>query len=162
MERYRKEKRNSWRKKAERRSGEQMDWNDEVMYRVMMGLAAAVILAAAVLFFVPDLRNRFQAMPCALRAMTGLYCPGCGGTRAFLFFLHGQLGKSLYYNPAVSCVLIFCLVYMASHTLKHLTGGKIRGIHYRNLYCYLGLALLVANWVWKNYMLLAEHKMLIP
>ena len=100
--------------------------------------------------------------PCIFHSLTGLYCPGCGGTRAVLFLLHGQVGKSFYYNPAVSYAILFAFAYMISHTLKHVTKGRIRGFHYRNGYCYLGVALFVANWVWKNYMLLIQHQMLIP
>lgn len=141
---------------------EEQERNDEVMYRVMLGLSAAAVLAAAVLFLAPDLGSLFGDMPCALRQMTGLYCPGCGGTRAFFALLDGQVGKSLFYNPAVCYVLAFALIYMISHTLKHLSGGKMRGIRYRNVYCYLGVGLLAVNWGWKNYVLLVCHRMLIP
>ncbi len=140
----------------------EMEWNDEVMYRVMIGILAVALLAAAVLYFVPELRVAFQSRPCVLRSMTGLYCPGCGGTRALLYFLNGQIIKSFYYNAAVGYGISFVLIYMISHTLKHVTKGKIRGIHYRNRYCYIGLGLFIINWGWKNYMLLVHQKMLIP
>lgn len=147
---------------TERRLELEREWNDEVMYRIMIGLSAAAVLAAVVLFLLPDLRAYVWERPCMLRQMTGLYCPGCGGTRAFIFLIHGQVGRSFYYNPAVSYVILFALAYMISHTLKHVTQGRIRGFHYRNAYCYLGVALFVANWIWKNYMLLIQHRMLIP
>ena len=160
MKRYRKKERVY--QESEQRLELEREWNDEVMYRVMIGLWAAAVLAAFVLFLLPDLRAYVQDRPCILRQMTGLYCPGCGGTRAVLFLLHGQVGKSFYYNPAISYAILFAFAYMISHTLKHVTKGRIRGFHYRNGYCYLGVALFVANWVWKNYMLLIQHQMLIP
>jgi len=37
--------------------------------------------------------------PCAIRAATGLYCPGCGGTRALLSMLDHDFRAALRYNP---------------------------------------------------------------
>lgn len=37
---------------------------------------------------------------CAVRALTGLDCPGCGMTRAFLLIAHGRLGEALALHPA--------------------------------------------------------------
>ena len=88
MKRYRKKERVY--QESEQRLELEREWNDEVMYRVMIGLSAAAVLAAVVLFLLPDLRAYVQDRPCILRQMTGLYCPGCGGTRAVLFLLHGQ------------------------------------------------------------------------
>ena len=33
-------------------------------------------------------------MPCAFHSLTGLYCPGCGGTRAVRELLYGDLRMS--------------------------------------------------------------------
>ena len=37
--------------------------------------------------------------PCPLYAATGLYCPGCGSTRAVHHLLHGHLAAAFGYNP---------------------------------------------------------------
>lgn len=50
---------------------------------------------------------------CLFRRLTGLYCPGCGGTRAVIAFIHGRFILSARYNPAVVCaagLLLFALV----------------------------------------------------
>ena len=39
--------------------------------------------------------------PCPLRALTGVPCPFCGGTRGTLALLHGDLLHSLALNPGV-------------------------------------------------------------
>ena len=43
-----------------------------------------------------------QGFPCLFHLLTGLYCPGCGGTRAFLALLRGDLSLSLSYHPLVA------------------------------------------------------------
>ena len=42
-----------------------------------------------------------QGFPCLFHLLTGLYCPGCGGTRAVRLFLKGELIKSFCYHPFV-------------------------------------------------------------
>ena len=39
--------------------------------------------------------------PCFFYQYTGLYCPGCGGTRAVLALLQGHVLQSLWYHPLV-------------------------------------------------------------
>jgi hypothetical protein len=39
--------------------------------------------------------------PCPLRALTGVPCPFCGGTRGTLSLLHGDVLHSLALNPGV-------------------------------------------------------------
>jgi hypothetical protein len=45
---------------------------------------------------------------CLFHALTGLYCPGCGGLRAAHHMLHGEIAESVRYNPIV-LVLPFLL-----------------------------------------------------
>lgn len=37
-------------------------------------------------------------MPCAFHSLTGLYCPGCGGTRAVRELLYGDLRMSFQHH----------------------------------------------------------------
>ena len=37
--------------------------------------------------------------PCPLHALTGLYCPGCGSTRALHQLAHGHFVAALRFNP---------------------------------------------------------------
>ena len=41
-------------------------------------------------------------MPCLFQMMTGLYCPGCGGTRAVRALLSGHPVLSFLYHPVAT------------------------------------------------------------
>lgn len=99
---------------------------------------------------------------CAFHSITGLYCPGCGGTRAIRELLRGNLRMSLQYHPlvlyAVFVVLLELLTWGLSRLL-HRPGLYIR--HYR-LFVYVGAAIIVANWFYKDYMLVFRGVNLLP
>jgi hypothetical protein len=58
-----------------------------------------------------------HGVPCFFHQFTGLYCPGCGGTRAVILLSRGDILGALRMNPftltliaAVAASLIHCLV----------------------------------------------------
>lgn len=63
----------------------------------MPALAFAGIAAAAVLFFFDPAKNSFYPV-CQFHLLTGLYCPGCGATRASYQLLHGNLLAAVHDN----------------------------------------------------------------
>jgi hypothetical protein len=58
-----------------------------------------------------------HALPglCAFYELTGIPCPGCGLTRAWVFVLHGDLGASLSHHPLGWLVLLYALAQGARH-----------------------------------------------
>lgn len=89
--------------------------------------------------------------PCAFHMLTGFYCPGCGGTRAVIAFSHGQIVRSFLLHPFVPYVLILGGWFMISQTIERLTLGKCRiALHFRMIYLWVGLAIILMNWIWKN------------
>ncbi len=63
------------------------------------GLLAAAVVGAAVLWqFDPNVAGN-PLPPCPSRWLTGLFCPGCGTTRALHALLHGDLPGALAMNP---------------------------------------------------------------
>jgi len=61
-------------------------------------IVAAAGLAAGILYWFDPAESRFFPL-CAFHELTGLYCPGCGTTRAFHHLLHGDLKAALSMNP---------------------------------------------------------------
>jgi hypothetical protein len=62
---------------------------------VVLGLTAAGV-AAIVYFFNPSAHSFYPV--CQFHRLTGLNCPGCGGTRALYALLHGNLAAALRDN----------------------------------------------------------------
>ena len=43
---------------------------------------------------------------CIFKKLSGLSCPGCGMTRAWLSFLKGDIGKAFYYHPLFWMIIV--------------------------------------------------------
>ena len=97
---------------------------------------------------------RLQGYTCVVYRLFGIYCPGCGGTRAVRFLLQGRVLKSLYYHPIVVYTAVFGSWFMSSQTIQRLSKGKIAiGMHYRDIYLWIALGLVLANCLIKNLVL---------
>lgn len=67
---------------------------------------AAVAVSGAVLLHVRDPRTS-SYLPCPFHAVTGLWCPGCGTTRAFGDLTRGDIVAAASSNVvAVVCVVV--------------------------------------------------------
>jgi hypothetical protein len=63
-------------------------------YAAVFGM---IVVAGVVLFFFNPATAVFYPK-CLFHKATGLYCPGCGMTRALYCLLHGELRKGLHEN----------------------------------------------------------------
>ncbi len=117
------------------------------------GALAALYLVN--LFLPVTLSEKFYT-PCIFHAVTNLYCPGCGGTRAAWLLMQGKFFLSFLYHPVVLYGTAIYLWFMVSHTAELLSGRRIRiGMRYRNLYLYLALILVIINTAVKDIALTA-------
>jgi len=68
-------------------------------------------------------------IPCLFHELTGLYCPGCGGTRAVVSLIELKPYQALRYNIIITLlipVFLICLFY------KYVLKGKKK----------------IPNWIW--------------
>ncbi len=94
--------------------------------------AGLVVLCAAAMFalFVvavyrdPSVLTTFPP-PCVFRKATGIYCPGCGSTRALRALFGGDFFAAFRYNP-FSVAALFALP-----ALFVLRRPKFRAVYYR-------------------------------
>ena len=56
----------------------------------------------------------------------GIFCPGCGGTRAFEMLLYGKLIKSFIYHPVVMYSFLVFVISTISYWIHIITNKKIK------------------------------------
>ena len=95
-----------------------------------------------------------QGFPCLFHLITGLYCPGCGGTRAAVYLLHGQIWKSIQYHPLVFYMAVMILIEFATYALSRVLHRPELHLKRYNLLVYIGIAVILVNWAVKNILLL--------
>lgn len=91
---------------------------------------------------------------CIFNVITGLYCPGCGGTRALSSLVHGHFILSLYYHPLVIYILIVLVVLVIRFVKLQIFEENKSKILLPNWVLYLMLAIVLGNFLIKNVLLL--------
>ena len=98
------------------------------MLGMLLSLAAA---ACVILLLVPLDSPRAKWLPkCMVYKWTGLYCPGCGCTRALSALLHGDLKASLHNNLLLipGFLLVALLIAKPQITLRRPVAAAIVAI----------------------------------
>ena len=98
--------------------------------RTKRSVRAALLLGAAAVFAAGALYLYFHdpyqyPLPCIIKLLTGLYCPGCGAGRACFSILHGKFFYAFCYNPLLVILLPFAGGYIAARGIDWaVTGGN--------------------------------------
>lgn len=98
--------------------------------RTKRSVRAALLLGAAAVFAAGALYLYFHdpyqyPLPCIIKLLTGLYCPGCGAGRACFSILHGKFFDAFCYNPLLVILLPFTGGYIAARGIDWaVTGGN--------------------------------------
>lgn len=91
--------------------------------------------------------------PCIFHYITGLYCPGCGGTRAVIALLSGKVFLSFILHPIVIYIVIFFLVFLCRFIKSIIYNEKKTAILLPSwVYCG-ALGVVVINFLLKNILL---------
>ena len=83
----------------------------------------------------------------------GIYCPGCGCTRALINLVQGNIIKSLYYNPTVLYAVIVLIIYLVGNTIaKVLKKDSKYILKYTSILIYVGIFILISICIVKNFL----------
>ena len=117
---------------------------EDQLYRI--GLITLVLSTLFGILYLNFLVPKFT-LPCVFYTVFGLYCPGCGGTRAIVALLHGNLLQSLWYHPVVLYVAVIYAGFMITHTMEKLHIGRVRGWKFHSWWLFTALAIVVGNMI---------------
>lgn len=84
-------------------------------------------------------------IPCIFNKITGLYCPGCGNTRAALALLSLNFSAMLHYNILFIFEALYILMVYFVAAFRYIKG---EGFSYRSPFKPLDYAFLVILIVW--------------
>lgn len=99
--------------------------------------------------------KRLFLKECSFHAKYQLYCPGCGGTRAAIALLQGDILESLRYNPITLLLIIDVVLMTIIDLVKKLSNGKYVFSRIRLIYNVAFLIFIVIYSVLRNYLLVA-------
>lgn len=125
---------------------------ENMLYK--LGWIFLVLGGVGWLFFKKVLMPLLPDMPCIFLQIAGIYCPGCGGTRAINALIKGQLLLSFWYHPLVLYTVFIFGGFMLTNTLQRLHVPGVKGWKFHPWYLYGALVVLGVNWVLKNVLLL--------
>ncbi len=131
------------------------DLSQDSNFYILGWCCIAIAIAAVVLNDVFHISPAGLVPPCLFHKFTGLYCMGCGGTRATFALIRLDICRSLYYHPMVVYVGIVGGWFMISQTIERISRGKIKiAMHFRLVYLWIAVGLSVFNCLWKNAVLI--------
>ncbi|MFV0633607.1 DUF2752 domain-containing protein [Demequina sp.] len=87
--------------------------------------AAVVVCAGAAYTWAANPYADDPFVPCVFLALTGSYCPGCGGTRAVHSLLHGDLAAALEMNVLAVLLVVPGTVGLLMAWFRAAARGKV-------------------------------------
>ena len=87
--------------------------------------------------------------PCYIHHFTGLYCPGCGATRAVYALVHGDILLSLRQNAFLAVGIVIVLILYIQFVLRAF-GKKINTFINMQGFIWIMFALLIVYTILRN------------
>lgn len=88
--------------------------------------------------------------PCFFRVLTGLYCPGCGSTRALYQLIHGHVYRALDLNPLLLLAAPVLAYLVLTHAVLSLTGRRVPAFNLPVAGIWAVMGVVVAFWIARN------------
>ena len=129
-----------------------MQTTEDIFYRLGKIILLPGILGAIFLRAVG--REGLTLFPdCQFRRFVGIYCPGCGGTRAAYYLAGGHVAQAFLCHPVVPYIAAVYLIFMVTCFYRRRFSRK----SYRPIkierYAYVSIAIILLQWVTKNVLL---------
>lgn len=128
------------------------DLETELFHIGLVFLAAAFLLWG---IYALLLKGRLPQLPCLMYSLFGIYCPGCGGTRALKALLQGNFLTAIWYHPLIPYSAVIAGGFMITQGLHRLGIRGVKGWKFHNWYLYGAIAIIIGNFLLKNLLLLA-------
>lgn len=113
------------------------------------GTIGAVILFFGVLYLL-FVRFTGWGIPCVLRLVTGVYCPGCGITRMFVSLTRGDFPNAVRCNLLVMGLLPFLLFFGIRRWVLYVRNGEKGPDRAETVFLLSVFVLTVAFWILRN------------
>ena len=68
--------------------------------------------------------NSGLGLPCVVHSLTGLYCPGCGASRALASLLRLDFYRAFRWNPLLVLLFPFALFYLVWGSVSFVRCGR--------------------------------------
>lgn len=98
--------------------------------------------------------NLFRIPACFFITKLGIYCPACGATRAFIYFLDYNIISSIYYNPIILYCIVTISIYLFIYLIIKITHKNEQILSKYGKTCfYIGIFISIFNCIIKNILL---------
>ena len=89
---------------------------------------------------------------CSFKEQYGLYCPGCGGTRALDELLQFDFIESFLYNPLVILLIVYAIIVVVSFVSFFVCKNKLKHIKIVLISSVTALIVIGLVFVIRNYL----------
>jgi Protein of unknown function (DUF2752) len=115
----------------------------------LAGLSAICAVSAIPLYLMdPATSGVFPS--CPFRALTGMYCPGCGTLRALHGLLHLNIGAAFMLNPLTVLILPLIIYAFVSLVAEVVRGRPLPRLFDSPRYTWALFAVVMLFWVLRN------------
>lgn len=81
-----------------------LSMNSSLINYQKIAVIVSIVTITAIYFFINPAEKNL-GVQCLFFKATGLFCPGCGGQRAFHALLHGNFEQAFDFNPLIFIIL---------------------------------------------------------
>ena len=122
---------------------------EKLLYIISILLIVSGGIFIAVYFALIDYMGYNELLNCRMKAIFGIPCPGCGGTRSLKALLKGDILSSLRYNSFATYSVVMYLIFFVTNTLDLISGGKVKGMKFHLIYLWIAIVILIGQYVFK-------------